>query len=47
MIGNKCVFKDGLGLEKLFHTIQLLKQIKYQLKLFSMQNKGFQRLKID
>jgi hypothetical protein len=30
MIGSKCVLKDGLGLEKLFHTIRLLQQIKSQ-----------------
>ena len=45
--GNKCVFQDGHGSGKLYHTTHHLMLKPYQVKHYNMESKVFQNLKID
>lgn len=45
-IGNKCVLKDGLGLDNLYRMILLLMHKVFQIRLYNMENREFPSLKI-
>jgi hypothetical protein len=45
--GNRCVLRDGLGSEKLYHMILRLMLKIFQARLHSMLNKEFQSHKTD
>jgi hypothetical protein len=45
--GEKCVFKDGLGLDKPQFMIQKSHLIKSQARLLNMAKRVFQSLKTD